>query len=208
MLYLILVQSVRLKCFILISSRDIPVDKRCSIISVVVSDVSAEQLVMKNFAIWLSWRGPGDQKSGLQVTERARLQVQQWRWLSSRGRFQRKYRCPLAGRTAERGASFHSHFIPAITSIINHHRLCKHIHPIRGFTISTFLKYKGKKIYIWQLNHDDLIMWFLTQTHESVYLNHSFIATVILMVSHGLVFPVSSLQGSPGFWFAAQVKDF
>lgn len=64
-LYLILVQGVWLESFILISAWDVPVDEHRGVTSVAVIGVSAEQLIVKDFPIWLSRRGPGDQKSSL-----------------------------------------------------------------------------------------------------------------------------------------------
>lgn len=64
-LYLILVQGVWLECFIRVRSRDILVDERRGVTSVVGGGAAAEQLIIKDFPIWLSWRGPGDQKCGV-----------------------------------------------------------------------------------------------------------------------------------------------
>lgn len=61
-LYLVLVLSIWLECFIFASSGDIPVDQCFCITSAGATGIiqPAVHLIMKDYTIWLSWRGPGE----------------------------------------------------------------------------------------------------------------------------------------------------
>lgn len=115
MAYLVLVDCIRLKCFVSIHGGEILADQRGAAAAEALAGMfqPAVHLIVKNPPIGLQRGRPGEQEGGLQAAWRVSLKVQQWRRLSRRGSFGRENGGPVAGGAAQRRAGFQPHFVPA-----------------------------------------------------------------------------------------------